>query len=122
MEGTALKWHNHCHRVLTATPVPAGEAGAFTAAGQTWPEFWVLVQERLRARGYRRSSLVVVRQALRGLARACGVPPRLVTREHLDRYFRRSFSELACGKWNSIVSSPIGGDLIIGSGEKPFDV
>lgn len=65
----------------------------------TWPAFWDIVQLRLRDRGYRRSSLVVVRQVLRGLAKASGVLPANVTRNHLDLHFRRLTARRCSASW-----------------------
>jgi integrase/recombinase XerD len=65
----------------------------------TWPAFWELLQVPLRDRGYRRSSLVVVRQVLRGLARTCGVRPSRVSRDHLDMYFRRLTARRCSASW-----------------------
>jgi len=100
VEDADVKWRSGQAR-NSPSPVASGFGRPATAIGPelTWPAFWDIVQVKLRDRGYRRSSLVVVRQVLRSLAKTCGVPPGNVTREHLDKHFRRLTARRASASW-----------------------
>ncbi len=96
-----MKWRSGQAR---NSPLSAGTgcqhpAAAAIGPGLTWPGFWDVVQVKLRDRGYRRSSLIVVRQVLRSLAKTSGVGPGDLTRNHLDAHFRRLVSRRCSASW-----------------------
>jgi integrase len=92
---------SHYYVPAHAAPAMAGGApvSGLLTTSRSWPEFWAQIQPPLRARGYRRSSLIVVRQVLRGLARCAPCSPADLTREHTDDYLRVLVRKRSSASW-----------------------
>ncbi len=54
----------------------------------SWPGFWAELQQVLKDSGYQRSSRMLYRSVLRGLARSARLPPCHLSADHIDAYIK----------------------------------
>ena len=99
MNWTATKAHRLATAYAAGPSGGAAPAAGLFATATTWAEFWACIQPPLRARGYRRSSIIVIRQVLRGLAKCAPTVPANLTRQHVDDYLHLLVRKHSSASW-----------------------
>lgn len=64
-----------------------------------WPEFWRIIQRKLKSQGYKRSTLMVYRQVLRNVARYTHARPGEISRSQLRAYLRSQAGQRKSASW-----------------------